>query len=100
MPPARSYIDREADLKTIIGEEISIRGGSDSIIAKAARKMQQNEQLITTWAPALLNMQLDNLLWQDRNEVNVGELWKILCTYCYLRVWPPSTRCRPASRTV
>lgn len=29
-------------------------------------------------------MHLDNLLWQDRNEINVGELWKMLCTYCYL----------------
>lgn len=78
------YIDREADLKTIVWEEISIRGGTDSIIVKAARKMQQNEQLITAWAPALLNMHLDSLLWQDRNEINVGELWKLLCTYCYL----------------
>lgn len=78
------YIDREVDLKTIIWDEISIRGGTDSIVTKAARKMQQNEQLITQWAPALLNMQLDNLLWQDRNEINVGELWKLLCTYCYL----------------
>lgn len=33
----------------------------DGIVTKAARKMQQNEQLITQWAPALLNMQLDNL---------------------------------------
>lgn len=78
------YIDREVDLKTIIWDEISIRGGTDSIVTKAARKMQQNEQLITQWAPALLNMQLDDLLWQDRNEINVGELWKLLCTYCYL----------------
>ncbi len=78
------YIDREVDLKTIIWDEISIRGGTDSIVTKAAQKMQQNEQLITQWAPALLNMQLDDLLWQDRNEINVGELWKLLCTYCYL----------------
>lgn len=78
------YIDREVDLKTIIWDEISIRGGTDSIVTKAARKMQQSEQLITQWAPALLNMQLNNLLWQDRNEINVGELWKLLCTYCYL----------------
>ena len=78
------YIDREIDLKTIIWDEISIRGGTDSIVTKAARKMQQNEQLITQWAPALLNMQLDNLLWRDRNDINVGELWKLLCTYCYL----------------
>ena len=78
------YIDREADLKTIVWEEISIRGGSDNIIVKAARKMQQNEQLITIWAPALLNMQLEDLLWQGRNEIKVDELWKLLCTYCYL----------------
>lgn len=78
------YIDREVNLKEIIWDEISIRGGTDSIVAKAARKMQQNEQLITQWAPALLNMQMENLLWQDRNGINVGELWKLLCTYCYL----------------
>lgn len=78
------YIDREVDLKTVVWDVISIRGGTDSIVTKAARKMQQNEQLITQWAPALLNMQLDNLLWQDRNEINVGDLWKLLCTYCYL----------------
>ena len=29
-------------------------------------------------------MQLDNLLWRDKNDINVGELWKLLCTYCYL----------------
>ena len=78
------YIDREVDLKTVVWDEISIRGGTDTIVVKAARKMQQNEQLITQWAPALLNMQLENLLWQDRNEINVGDLWKLLCTYCYL----------------
>lgn len=78
------YIDREVDLKTVVWDSINIRGGSDGLVAKAARKMQQNEQLITQWAPALLNMQLEGLLWQERNELNVGELWKLLCTYCYL----------------
>ena len=33
---------------------------------------------------ALLTMQLDNVLWRDANEINVGDLWKMLCTYCYL----------------
>jgi len=78
------YIDREVDLKTVEWDVISIRGGTDSIIAKAARKMQQNEQLITNWAPALLNMQLDNLLWQGNNDIRIADLWKMLCTYCYL----------------
>lgn len=78
------YIDREVDLKTVVWDAISIRGGSDSIVVKAARKMQQNEQLITQWAPALLLMELDKLLWKDKNELGIGDLWKMLCTYCYL----------------
>lgn len=78
------YIDRELDIKTIIWERINIKGGTDSIVAKAARKMQDNESLITTWAPALLKMELDQLLWKDANEINVKKLWEDLCTYCYL----------------
>lgn len=78
------YIGREVDLKEIIWDEINIRGGTDSILVKASKKMQQNEQLITQWAPALLKMQLDNLLWREADEINIGELWKMLCTYCYL----------------
>lgn len=78
------YIDREVDLKTIIWEPISIRGGTDGIVTKAARKMQQNDQLITQWAPALLHMQLNKLLWNEKTEISVGDLWKLFCTYCYL----------------
>lgn len=78
------YIDREIDLKTIVWEAINIRGGSESIVSKVARKMIQNQQLITGWAPSLLLMELNKLLWQDKNELNVGDLWKLLCTYCYL----------------
>lgn len=79
------YIDREVDLKTVIWDELNIRSsGPDSIVSKAAHKKQQNEQLITQWAPALLTMQLDTVLWREANEINVGELWKMLCTYCYL----------------
>lgn len=78
------YIDREIDLKTVIWDEISLRGGTDSLVSMAAKKMLQNEQLITQWAPSLLCMQLDGLLWRDADDLSVGELWKMLCTYCYL----------------
>lgn len=78
------YIDRELDIKTIIWDRINIKGGTDSIVAKAARKMQENESLITTWAPAWLKMELDHLLWKEANDINVKKLWEDLCTYCYL----------------
>lgn len=78
------YIDREVDLRTVIWDSTSIRGGQDSVLVRAARKMQQNAQLITQWAPNLLLMELDKLLWKDKNEISIGELWKLLGTYCYL----------------
>ena len=46
--------------------------------------MLQGEQIITTWAPALLKMSLDELLWKDTDDIGIKKLWEYLCTYCYL----------------
>jgi len=78
------YIDKNTDMKTIVWDIIRISGGSESIIAKAAKKMLQNEAIITRWAPALLKMELDNILWRDTENITVKKLWDYLCTYCYL----------------
>jgi predicted AAA+ superfamily ATPase len=78
------YIDRSVDMKTIVWDSIRISGGTDSIISKAAKKMIQNEALITQWAPALLLMELNNLLWKDADHIEIKKLWEYLCTYCYL----------------
>lgn len=78
------YIDRAVDIKNIIWDKIQIRGGSDSIVRKAANKMIEVEALITEWAPALLLMELNNVLWKDSDAIEVKKLWEFLCTYCYL----------------
>lgn len=78
------YIDKNADLKNVVWDIIRISGGNEGIIAKAAKKMIQNEAVITRWAPALLRMELDNLLWRDSDHIQIKKLWEYLCTYCYL----------------
>ncbi|NPV89870.1 MAG: ATP-binding protein [Firmicutes bacterium] len=78
------YIDRSADIKTIVWDTIRISGGNESIIQKAAKKMLQNEAIITQWAPALLRMELDGILWRDSDTIAIKKLWEYLCTYCYL----------------
>lgn len=78
------YIDRNVDIKTVEWDCINIKGGTESIVSKAAKKMEENEALITLWAPALLKMELDNLLWKDEKDISVKKLWENLCTYCYL----------------
>ena len=78
------YIDKNEDLKTIIWDSIKISGGNESIILKAEKKMLQNEAVITAWAPALLKMELDNLLWREADSIAIKKLWEYLSTYCYL----------------
>ncbi|HHX36322.1 MAG TPA: ATP-binding protein, partial [Gammaproteobacteria bacterium] len=78
------YIDKNMDIKSIIWDTIRISGGNESIISKAAKKMLQNEQVITIWSPMLLKMELDNLLWKDRDFIEIKKLWEYICTYCYL----------------
>lgn len=78
------FIDQFVDMKAIQWEINSIGGGDDSIVSKAGKKMIQSEQIITNWAPALLQMSLDDLLWKDSNEIQIKKLWEYLTTYCYL----------------
>lgn len=78
------YIDKNVDMKTIVWDVTRISGGTDSIVSKAAKKMVQTETLITKWAPALLLMELDNVLWRENENIQIKKLWDYLCTYCYL----------------
>jgi hypothetical protein len=78
------FIDQFGDMKSIQWEVSSISGGSDPIVTKAAKKMIQEEQVITKWAPALLQMSLDDLLWKDSDDISIKKLWEYLSTYCYL----------------
>ena len=78
------YIDREADLRTVVWDNFRISGGTEDVIKKAAAQVIQHEAVIDKWAPTLLLLELDNLLWKDQNSISIKKLWDFLCTYCYL----------------
>ena len=62
-------------------EHVSRTG--ENIIAKMGRKLLSDEAAIDNWAPALLKMELDKVLWKDADCIQIGQLWKHLCSYCY-----------------
>jgi predicted AAA+ superfamily ATPase len=78
------HIDRAVDIRTVVFQPTNLRGGQESVVAKAARAMRQNETLISKWAPLLLKMELDNLLWAESDHIAIKKLWEQLSTYCYL----------------
>lgn len=78
------YIDMQDDIKEIKWTASNIRGGNECIAARAANKLEQDELLIKKWAPVMLKMELDNVLWKDSDSIPVKKLWDYLCTYCYL----------------
>lgn len=61
-----------------------IAGSGEDAVHKAASKLLSNEAAISQWAPALLRMELDRLLWKDKRHLQIKQLWEFMCTYCYL----------------
>ncbi len=78
------YIDRASDPGRVVWDIDRIGGGTEPVVARAAEKMIQNEQIITTWGPALLKMELDELLWKEEEHIKVRTLWEFITTYGYL----------------
>lgn len=68
----------------IVWETEHVDGGGESIVAKTSRKLVSDEAAIKTWAPALLKMELDRVLWKDTDHIQIKRLWEFLCSYCYL----------------
>lgn len=77
-------VDLTSGSMEIVWDENRIAGGGQDVVQKAAGKLEQNEGVITRWAPALLLMELDRVLWKDKRDIQIKQLWEYLCTYCYL----------------
>ena len=77
-------IDRAVDIREIVWSASRISGGNESVVVRTAKKMLQDEMLVTKWAPMLLLMELDNVLWKESDNIQINKLWEQLCTYCYL----------------
>ena len=58
--------------------------GTDSLVARASRKLKNEQQLITEWSPALLRMELDRWLWPDSPHISTKQLWEHMAQYLYL----------------
>jgi hypothetical protein len=59
--------------------------GSGSLAERIARKLDSEERLISTYGGTRVRMDLDRIpLWTERDDIDVGSLWKAYCQFPYL----------------
>ena len=57
---------------------------TNNFVANIESMLIQEEVLIPKYAPIRLLMDLDNILWKDRDYISVKDIWKCYTSYCYL----------------
>ena len=65
-------------------EATRMPGPQENPVAKAVKKVQSDEQLISQWSPTLLRMELDQWLWKEEPHISLKRVWECLATYLYL----------------
>lgn len=53
-------------------------------IEKAEKRLKNEELIIPVLGAVRLKMELDQLLWKDRNHIELSTLWGYFSDYCYL----------------
>lgn len=64
--------------------QVSRLQGGESLVLRAARKLLNEQTLITEWSPTLLRMELDRNLWKNQDYLSVRQIWEYLAQYLYL----------------
>ena len=83
--PTQSLNDNgEVGKETTLNTQRVTGGQDESIVARVSRKIIREQQLITAWSPLLLKMELDQILWKNRDDILVQNLWDYLTSYPYL----------------
>lgn len=77
-------VDLEIDLNKITFDTERLLVDNDALSERVYQRMKQSEQLIDEYAPALLKIELDKLLWRDDDDLQIKKLWEFFSSYCYL----------------
>lgn len=56
----------------------------ENLVGRASRKLISDQQMIVSWSPALLRMELDKWLWKEQEHLSIRQIWEYLTQYLYL----------------
>lgn len=57
---------------------------SGNIVESCEAKFEQSEALVKKFSASRLSIDLQNFIWNNKDHVEVKELWKYYSSYCYL----------------
>lgn len=58
--------------------------GADNFITRFENKLLSEDILSNKYSGGVLKLNLDKLLWKDKDYISVKDIWKCYCSYCYL----------------
>ncbi len=68
--------------ETVVWQSPRLQG--ENLVGRASRKLINDQQMIVSWSPALLRMELDKWLWKEQDHLSVKQIWEYLAQYLYL----------------
>lgn len=73
------------DKKTLLWNAKRLSGGTGKLsLEPVCKSLESEDEVVSSYAPSLLLMEMDNLLWKDRDHISIKTLWEYYCTYSYL----------------
>lgn len=58
--------------------------GTDSLAARASKKLRNDGLMVVQFSPVALRLELDKYLWKDADHLLLKRLWEYLAKYSYL----------------
>ncbi len=77
------YIEID-NLRAVQWDTYNLSCSNQDNLNKARERLISEEDLIEHWAPSLLKMRLDEIIWKDRDDISYKDLWDCFTNYCYL----------------
>ena len=78
------YTNKTGDIRKVYWDIAEISCENEDNVEKAYERFKNDDNLINKWGAALLKMELNDLLWKDKDSIEIRQLWNYLTDYCYL----------------
>lgn len=65
-------------------ESLKLKDSGGDVVAEALRTLRSSDRLSDKWGAVHMSTELENLVWDECEDISVKTLWEYVCKYCYM----------------